>query len=144
MENFEPLDEEIVFAPERLRGDAKARFGRVRSKIMTPQESAAYNLNKSLEPFDEFSEEERQSLQNEFVKMNNLNIMNMSALAATLAFLKFYPKPLPKDFTDEKILPFIEKVISNNFDKSERKRIIIRYKSQILRYIRAISSFRSP
>jgi len=143
MEQFEPREEKIISGPERTRGEAKPRFGRVRSKIMTPAESAAYNLNKSLENFEDFDYEERQKLQNEFVKMDNLKYMNMDALAATLAFLKKYPKPSPQNFKDKAIVPFIEPVISQyKFDKEEKKRIIIRYKAQILRYIRAINSFR--
>ena len=141
---FEPQEEFISVGPERLRGEAKARFSFPRrGRIMDRQQQASWQLNKALSNFEGFGEEARLSLQEEFIRLPSLKVMNMEALAATLAFLRAFPQPSPQSFQDNNILPFINKVLPPDLKGSEKQRAITRYKTQILRYVRAVSDFRA-
>lgn len=154
------MAESIQFAPERRKGEQRARFGQGPSqmgggagelhrqltrKTRTPNELAAWKLNQSLQKYPIFTEEARQNFQNEFVEMPSLRTMNMKVLAATLAFLRaINNQPSPETFTDEIIVPHLSLLLpTNNLDPDERRRLIIRYKAQILIYIQAIEIFRS-
>lgn len=154
-------DEGIQFAPERRKGDEAARFGRGASQMigapgalhkqltrrhMTPNELAAWKLNQALEKYPEFTKEGRENIQNEFVDMQGLRTMNMQLMATTLNFLRgINNQPTPVSFTDEHIIPYMNQILpTNKTEPGELRRLIIRYKAQILMYIRAIENFRNP
>lgn len=154
------MAETIQFAPERRKGDQQARFGRGPSQIAgtgaevhrqltrkyrTPNELAAWKLNQALVKYPIFTEEARQNLQNEFVEMPSLRTMNMKVMAATLAYLRsINNKPSEETFKDEIILPHLALLLpTGDISPDERKRLIIRFKAQILIYIQAIEIFRS-
>jgi len=149
---------EIQFGPER-RKEQQARFGRGPSQMVggagalhrqltrkhrTPNELAAWKLNQALQKYPIFTEEARQNLQNEFVEMPALRTMNMKMLAATLAYLRAIDnKPSPATFRDEIIIPHLSLLLPvGEIDPDERRRLIIRFKAQILIYIQAIEIFR--
>jgi len=151
---------EIQFAPERQKGEQQTRFGRGPSQMIgapgelhrqltrkhrTPNELAAWKLNQSLSKYPIFTEEARQNLQNEFVEMPSLRTMNMKVLAATLSYLRAIDnKPSEDTFRDEIILPHLALLLpTTELDPDERRRLIIRFKAQILIYIQAIEIFRS-
>lgn len=153
------MAETIQFAPERRRGEQQARFGRGPSTMvggeggvhrqltrrhMSPNELAAWKLNQALEKHPAFTEEARQILQNEFVDMPGLRTMNMKVLAATLSFLRAIGnRPTQDTFKDEIILPHINLLLpTKEMEPAERRRLIIRFKAQILIYIQAIEIFR--
>ena len=152
-------EERIQFAPERRRGEQAARFGRGPSQMagaagalhkqltrrhMTPNELAAWKLNQALEKYPEFTKEARENTQNEFVDMPDLRTMNMKLLAATINFLRsINNQPTPASFTDEIIIPHMNQLLpTDTTDQEEIRRLIIRFKAQILMYIRAIQIFR--
>ena len=154
------MEERIQFEPERRKGDQPARFGKGPSQMigaagalqkklarrhMSPNELAAWKLNQSLEKYPEFTKEARENLQNEFVEMEGLRTMNMKLLAATLSFLNSVQnRPTPASFTDENIIPHLNQLLpTNKVEPDELRRLIIRYKAQILMYIRAIQLFRA-
>jgi hypothetical protein len=151
----------IQFAPERRRGEQRARFGGGPSQMigavgkvhkgltrrrMTPNKLAAWKLNQALENYPNFTEDARQNLQNEFVDMPQLRTMNMKVLAATLSFLQAVNnQPTPNAFRDEIILPHINILLpTTEISPDEKRRLIIRFKAQILIYIQAIEIFRTP
>ena len=149
--------------PSRMVGAPGELYRQLTQRRMTPNELAAWKLNQALEKYPEFTEEGRQLFQNEFVNMLGLRYMNMKVMAATLSFLNSNcpptriseePCPIPKSFEDEHIIPYMsqllpvngkveadEKQTQNN--QEELRRLIIRFKAQILIYIRAIGFFRS-
>ena len=144
---------EIQFTAERRRGEQQARFGRgggrmtgapggVRRQMMTPNEMAAWKLNQALTSHGNFTAEARQQAQNEFVEMPVLRTMNMKVLAATLSFLQDVIDPTPANFRDEVILPYIEGLLPTNLKPQDRQRLIIRFKAQILTYVKAIRLYR--
>ena len=152
-------EERIQFAPERRKGEQPARFGRGASQMagvpgalhkqltrrhMTPNELAAWKLNQALEKYPEFTKEARENVQNEFVEMPGLRTMNMKLMAATLSFLQTVrDKPAPASFTDEIIVPHLNQLLpTDKLDQEEIRRLIIRFKAQMLMYIRAIQIFR--
>lgn len=137
-------EESIQVGPEQRRGEQLARFGMPggRGRRMTPTELAAFNLNKALENYHEFTEEERYALQAEFEGMASLRTMNLDSLAATLAFMKAN-RPTLFNFQDKIILPYILRLIPSGINEEEKRRLIIRFKAQILRYIRAVELHRS-
>lgn len=154
------MAETIQFAPERRKGDQPARFGRGTSRIVgvpgevqrqltvkpkTANELASWKLNQSLKKYHTFTEEARQDLQNEFVEMPSLRTMNMKVLAATLSYLRSIGnRPSPATFKDEIILPYLNLLLpTGEMTPDERKRLIIRFKAQILIYIQAIEIFRT-
>lgn len=134
------LEEENFYEGiELLREGQISRISRSKG-IPTKQEAASYELFKELGRFSEFSDEDvRRSIQNDYIRMDSLKIMNMKALAATVVFLSKYPVE-PEYFKDEYILPIIEIVLPTIKGK-EKQRLVIRYKAQILRYIRAIAIY---
>jgi len=153
-------EERIQFAPERQRGEQAARFGRGPSQMvgvsgalykqltrphMTPNELAAWKLNQALEKYPEFTKEARENVQNEFVYMPGLRTMNMKLMAATISFLRAIKNnPTPQTFKDEIIVPHMNQLLPVNIvDQDEKRRLIIRFKAQILMYIRAIQIFRN-
>ncbi len=154
------MDETIQFAPERRRGEQQARFGRGPSQMggahgdihrqltrrhMSPNELASWKLNQALEKYPIFTEDARQNYQNEFVDMPGLRTMNMKVLAATLSFLRsINNKPTPDTFKDNIILPHLNLLLpTKEISPDERKRLIIRFKAQLLIYIQAIEIFRN-
>jgi len=153
------MSAQIQFAPERRRGEQQARFGRGASQMgggiggihrqitrrqMTPNEMAAWDLNRSLEKYPVFTSEARSDIQNEFVRMEGLRTMNMKTLAATLSFLRAVDnQPTPNSFRDEIIGPHISLLLpAGDMNPEDRARLTIRFKAQILIYIRAILNFR--
>lgn len=144
---MEEGDEYIDLGIGSVQGSSKFRYARIsENKIMTPQENAAWNLNLELgSNFPIFSEDARQQLQDEFFELPGLKTMNMTALATTLAFLRDHPIETlsQEDFKDKIILPYIEKVLPSSLSRGpEKRRAVIRYKAQILRYVRIINQFR--
>ena len=153
------MTETIQFGPERQRGDQPARFGRgpsqmvgtggatrqITRKNMTPNEQAAWNLNQALEKYPDFTEDTRRNLQVEFVDMPGIRTMNMKVLAATLSFLKSVNnQPTPDAFKDEYILPHLSLLLpTKELPDDERRILIVRFKAQLLIYIRAILFFRN-
>ena len=152
-------EERIQFAPERRRGEQQARFGRGPSQMtgavgtlhkqltrrhMTPNELASWKLNQALEKYPEFTKAARENAQNEFVDMPGLRTMNMKLLAATLSFLRaINNQPTIQTFTDQVIIPHMNQLLpTDKADKAEIQRLIIRFKAQMLMYIRAIQIFR--
>ena len=150
----------IQFAPERRKGEQQARFGRGPSQMVggvgelhrqltrksrTPNELAAWKLNQSLQKYPIFTEEARQNLQNEFVEMPGLRTMNMKVLAATLSYLNaINNQPSEATFKDEIILPHLALLLpTTEMAPDEKRRLIIRFKAQILIYIKAIILFRN-
>lgn len=154
------MAERIQFAPERRRGEQAPRFGRGPSQMagapgalhkqltrrhMTPNELASWKLNQALEKYPEFTKEARENAQNEFADMPGLRTMNMKLLAATISFLRsINNQPDVNSFKDEIIVPHMKELLPiNKVDQSELRRLIIRFKAQMLMYIRAIEIFRS-
>lgn len=152
-------EERIQFAPERRRGDQGARFGRGPSQMagtvgtlhkqltrrhMTPNELAAWKLNQALEKYPEFTKDARENAQNEFVDMPSLRTMNMKLLATTLSFLRsINNKPTAQTFADNVIIPHMSQLLPiDKTDQDETRRLIIRFKAQMLMYIRSIQIFR--
>ena len=153
-------EEGIRFEPERRKADQPARFGKGQSEMagaegvlhkkmtrrhMTPNELAAYKLNQALEKYPEFTKEARENIQNEFVEMPGLRTMNMKLMAATLSFLRSVnDQPTPASFQDTFILPYLNQLLNpDKVDQDELARLIIRFKAQILMYVRAIQIFRN-
>lgn len=153
------MAEGIMFEPERQKGNLPARYGKGPSEMvgaegalhkqltrrnMTPNELAAWKLNQAMEKYPEFTKDARENAQNEFVSMPSLRTMNMKTLAATLSFLNGINNNVtPNSFRDEVILPYMKELINlDKVDQEETKRLIIRYKAQMLMYIRAIQLFR--
>ena len=110
--------------------------------MMTPNEMAAWKLNQALTHHGNFTAEARQQAQNEFVEMPVLRTMNMKVLAATLSFLQDVIEPTPANFRDEVILPYIDGLLPTNLKAQDRQRLIIRFKAQILIYVKAIRLYR--
>ncbi len=154
------MAETIQFGAERQRGEQQARFGRGPSQMvgavgathrqltrkhMTPNELAAWKLNQALEKYPVFTEDARRNLQVEFVEMQGLRTMNMKVLAATLSFLKSVNnQPNPQSFQDQYVLPHIRLLLpTKEIAEEEKRRLIIRFKAQMLIYIRAIGFFRN-
>lgn len=152
------MTETIQFGPERQRGEQPARFGRGPSQMvgtggatrqmtrknMTPNELAAWKLNQALEKYPTFTEEARRNFQIKFVDMPGLRTMNMKVLAATLSFLNsINNQPSPPAFQDQYILPHINLLLpTKEISAEERRRLIVRFKAQLLIYTRAILIFR--
>lgn len=148
------MDDDIIqFSPERIRGEQQARFGRGHSqgiklpgethrRRMTPSELASWKLNRALEKYPEFTKEGRQGFQDEFVDMPGLRTMNMKVMAATISFIN-HNKPSVDTFKDQNIIPYMKELLPTEIDSTELKKLIIRFKAQILIYIRAIEIFRS-
>ena len=152
-------EERIQFEPERRRGEQGARFGRGPSQMggtvgtlhkqltrrhMTPNELAAWKLNQALEKYPEFTRDARENAQNEFVDMPGLRTMNMKLFATTLDFLKsINNQPTPDSFRDDVIIPHMSQLVNvEKINQEETRRLIIRFKAQMLMYIRAIQIFR--
>lgn len=153
------MAEEIQFGPERTKGNQPARFGvgpsqmvgevgafheRSTRRHMTPNELAASKLNQALEKYPEFTKDARSNFQNEFVEMPGLRTMNMKLFAATLSFLRAINNQItPNSFADSIIVPHMSQLLNTDkIDEDELKRLIIRYKAQMLMYIRAIQIYR--
>ena len=102
-----------------------------------PKYLAAYNLNRALMKYPDFTEQARTNIQNEFLDMPDLAVLNIDTLAAVLAFLKNYPEPTPETFQDEIILEYFENLIPNK----PQKNINMLLKAQFLKYIRAIKTY---
>ena len=147
----------IQFEPERRKGDQPARYGlglgiagavgetrKLGRKAMSPEQLAAWKLYQELENFPVFTKQARQGLLEELTNLPNLRSMNMKALAATLSFLQTVKSPTVNSYKDRIILPHIEKVLPlKQMSSEERTRLIVRYKAQILRYVKAIQNYRS-
>lgn len=151
-------EEYIQFEPETERGELPARFGRGEARMVgmpdggyqrrhrTPNELAAWKLNQALEKYPEFTKQGREDAQNEFVSMPDLRTMNMKVLAGTLNFLRSVNNnPTPESFKDENIGSHIAKLLPvKTLSPEEKQRLTVRFKAQILMYIRAIQEFRQP
>ncbi len=68
--------------------------------------------------------------------------MNMKVMAATISFIN-HNKPSVDTFKDQNIIPYMKELLPTEIDSTELKKLIIRFKAQILIYIRAIEIFRS-
>jgi len=149
------MEEEIEFGPEGRRGEQQARYGQgaihmlgLNRKgkdrlLMTPNQLAAWKLNQALENYPIFTREARDNIQKEFENMEGIRTMNMKVLAATLSFLQsINNNVILNNFNDAVILPHLSLLLPDNLDTEKRKRLIIRFKAQILIYIRAILNFR--
>lgn len=108
-----------------------------------PRYQAAYNLNKTLEKYPEFTKEARMDIQNEFVNFPDIAVVNLEAIASVLNFLKLYPDPKPEHFRDEIIVEYFSRLIPDKkLTEEQRAKLIIRLKAQFLKYIVAIKVFR--
>lgn len=108
-----------------------------------PKIQAAYNLNKTLEKYPEFTKDARTEIQNEFSTFPDIAFVNLEAFAAVLNFLKIYPNPTPAQFRDEIILEYFTRLMPDKITSSdERLRLILRLKAQFIKYIVAIKNFR--
>lgn len=143
------MTEEIQFGPERRRGDQAVRFGREGQTTgggkgrgrgpLPPNELAAWKLNQALEKHPIFTKEARENIQNRFVDMEGLRTMNMKVLAATLAFMRSVGNITPDKFKDDIIMPnLIPLLPTTEMAPEDYKRLIIRFKAQVLIYYRAI------
>lgn len=139
----------IQFEPSRRTGEQQARYGTGQAisgfrQLRTPNELAAAQLNKELSLYKEFTKDGRRNLQNEFVDMSSLRTMNMKVFAATLSFLNGFNNNITvNSFKDANILPYIKPLLSSSSTKQDKKRLIIRFKSLILSYIKAIAIYRA-
>ena len=142
---------------EEVRGgyDPKEGFSRIafggfgiekykRGERVDPKVQAAYNLNKTLEKYPEFTKDARMQIQAEFSKFPNIAVMNLETIAAVLNFLRFYPNPTPNEFKDDIIVEFFSRLLPDkSISSTERQNLIIRLKAEFLKYIQAILAFRS-
>lgn len=135
--------ERLMVEPERRKGDQGPRFGTDlgRGGFMTPSQAAAWNLYKSLKNYSNIADTERQSYQSEFMNMPNLKSMNMETLAAVLSFLKDH-EPSVENFKNDVIVQYMHRLIKEPVSDEERAKLIIMFKAQFLRYIRAIINYR--
>jgi hypothetical protein len=101
---YEPFREE---GPSRI-GFAKGFRGRQK---VDPRVQAAYNLNKKLEKYPDFTKEARQNLQNEFEGYNDLPVVNLETFAAVLSFLKDYPNFTPEQFKDDTVVQYFTRLL---------------------------------
>lgn len=107
-----------------------------------PRIQAAYNLNKTLEKYPEFTKDARNRIQDEFVDFPAITTVNLELLASVLDFLRNHPEPTPQDFTDDVITEYFTRLYPDKATPSERSRMNIRLKAHFLRYIVAINEFR--
>jgi hypothetical protein len=108
-----------------------------------PSVQAAYNLNKTLEKYPEFSKDARTEIQNEFVTFPDIAFINLEALASVLNFLKIYPNPTPEQFRDNIIIEYFTRLMPDKpLSNDDRSRLILRLKAQFIKYIVAIKNFR--
>ena len=141
-------EERIEFGPERRKEDQLARFGARPSPIgefgyaiHTPSEIAANKLSKALEKYPDITQEGRQIFRNEFVDMPNLRYMNMKVMAAVISFMN-KNKFVPENFKDDIIIPYMSQLLpKDGVSPEDRRRLIIRFKAQMLIYIRSILRF---
>jgi len=138
-----------IFEETIQEGFERTKEGRTRvglglaKKRLTPNELAGYNLFRVLEKYPGFTQDARTEIQNEFTDMDDLPVMNMETFAAVLSFLRLYPSPTPKDFRDENIVPFFERLFPDkSLTDEEKERLIVRLKAQFIKYITAINRFR--
>ena len=148
-------EEFIEFGPERTRGEELARFSRGRgSGFMTPNERAAWNLNKALEQYNDYDLEARNGLQELFLDMEQLRTMNMPTLAVVLNFMRslginlFEDDPVreigskisPAVFETKNIKPYIDPLLTKK-QLNNHEANLIKYKAQFLMYIRTILKY---
>ena len=108
-----------------------------------PNVQAAYNLNKTLEKYPEFTKDARTQIQNEFVNFPDIQYVNLEAFSSVLNFLRTYPHPTPNEFRDEIIVEYFSRLLPDKpMTKEEKARIILRLKAQFIKYIVAINEFR--
>lgn len=126
------------------KGTGKTRFvGRqVRSTFETAQtanEKAAINLFEQLKKYPNIGENERFQYKKEFTDMPTLSTMNMKLLAATINFMNNYQNNQgiiePEYFSDEYVVPALEYLeVGTNLPD---------YKIDLLRYVRAVATYRA-
>ncbi len=120
---------------EAVMGAKRAAFDVGRKKF-----SPSYQLLKTLERYDkDFTKEGRYEILNEYEDFPDLGLINLDVFVSVLIFLRRYPEPKPEHFKDEIILPYFDKLFSNN----KNERTIIRMKAQFLKYIVAINNFKA-
>lgn len=98
----------------RAKGRARVHAGNIRrnKKEQTPTEIAIRNLAKQLKSFyTELDEKEAASIASEMRYVEGLTTMNMTVLAALIAFEKTYPD-VENSFTDKNLAPFIDVVMT--------------------------------
>lgn len=123
-------------------GSSRVGF-EINKQRITPNESAAFRLYKVLENYPEFTQNARIDIQNEFTDFPDLPVINLETFASVLSFLRLRPKPTPKDFKNENIVPYFSRLLPDKkMTTDERKRAIIKLKAQFYRYIVAINAFR--
>jgi len=133
VKDYEPIKE----IGSRL-GFERGRIGRFK---INPSELAAYNLYKILEKFPEYTKEGRSQVQNFYKSFEGLENLNLKLFASVLSFLRKYSKPTPENFKDEIILEYISPLLPSK--ESDRKRLIVRFKADFLRYIIAIINYQN-
>ena len=120
-------------------GASRVGFAGFDFRKKDPKALAAFNLNRALSDYPEFTKEARTNIQNEFYDMPNLSVMNLPVLAAVLSFLRAYPEPTPEDFQDETIVEYFKNLFPDRLE--DRERFIIRMKAQFLKYIIAVKDY---
>ena len=108
-----------------------------------PKFLAAYNLNKALEKYPNFTSEARSILQNEFIELPDLAVMNLDLLAAALDFLRKNPSPKPEDFSDKKLENYFVNFLSEKMNSEEIENYKIRFKSYFLKYVVTVQQYRT-
>jgi hypothetical protein len=107
-----------------------------------PRVQAAYNLNKTLEKYPDFTKEARNQIQADYLDCPGIATVNLELLASVLNFLKDYPEPTPDDFRDSVITEYFTRLYpTKTLNSSEKNQMNIRIKAAFLRYIVAVQSF---
>ena len=107
-----------------------------------PKVQAAYNLNKTLEKYPDFTKDLRTQIQNEYVNFPDIQFVNLETFASVLNFLRQYPNPTPNEFRDEVILEYFSRILPDKvMSVDDKARLILRLKAQFIKYIVAIKSF---
>ena len=110
---------------------------------LTPNEIAGNRLLKTLEKYPDFTQDARIDIYNEFIDFPDLPVINLETFVAVLAFLKRYPQPVKKNFSDKNILPYFSRLMpTKKISSEEKERIILRLKAEFIKYVIAIGNYR--
>jgi len=122
-----------------------AKFhAKITKKDMTDVQIATSDLEKELRTYQEITEILRMDWRNEMAGMEQVRYMNMKVLAAVLVYIRQVGEDLnPRTFNDRTLEPYLARLLPTNIkSEEERKAITIKYKEELLRYARAIISYR--
>ena len=137
--------EEIKQDYEPMYGKSRVGFeaGRIGRVKVSPAELAAYNLYKTLEKYPEFTKEGRHAIQNEFANLPGLETMNLEVFASVLTFLKTN-QPTPETFKTANIEQYFTRLYpTKTISIEDKKQLTTKLKSLFLKYIIAITAYRS-